>query len=60
MADMMMDMETPYFMYNDDWCYYDEKADKCFLTEEGKKIEKVVKSYEYYCKIKEQYPDLLI
>lgn len=53
-----MDLITPYFMKNKAWFYYEEKGIKTKsgdiihikLTEEGKKIPKVVKSYKQYLK----------
>ena len=43
----------PYFMENDDWYYVDDKKDNkygghLFLTELGKSIPAVVKSYEEF------------
>lgn len=40
--------EEPYFMKNEEWYYHDEKEWKYKLTEKGKAIPKVVKSYEEY------------
>lgn len=46
---MIMIAEKPYFMKNKEWYYHDKKEWKYKLTEEGKKIPEVVKSYkEYY------------
>lgn len=46
---MIMIAEEPYFMKNKEWYYHDKKEWKYKLTEEGKKIPEVVKSYkEYY------------
>jgi len=43
-----MIVEEPYFLKNEKWYYHDEKAWKYRLTDEGKKDEKVVKSYEEF------------
>lgn len=41
--------EQPYFLTNEDWYYHDEKEWKYKLTELGKSIPEVVKSYnEFY------------
>lgn len=41
---------TPYFMTNEAWYYHDDKEWKYKLTELGKSIPEVVKSYEEYYK----------
>ena len=43
-----MIVEEPYFLKNKKWYYHDEKAWMYKLTPEGKKDEKVVKSYEEF------------
>ena len=44
----MLTNEEPYFMKNKDWYYHDEKEWRYKLTEEGKKIPAVVRSYEEF------------
>ncbi len=47
---MDTDMSTPYFMTNKEWYYrdYDDLAKGLKLTDKGKALPEVVKSYEDY------------
>jgi len=54
----MLVAENPYFMSDETWYFYDVKSFQMKLTDKGKEIDEVVKSYEdFYKKQLDQYED---
>ena len=54
-----MKSTVPYFQTNEDWFTYDLEKGKFFLTDAGKAIPEVVKSYEdFYSKRSDEETEL--
>ena len=54
-----MNISEPYFMKNKEWYKYDLSKFKFVLTPEGKKLKKVVASYDdYYSKRSDESPEV--
>ena len=51
------DCVVPYFMYNKDWYTEDNKTGELSLTKAGRKIKKVVESYEEWQKDEEYWKE---
>ena len=51
------DIIVPYFMYNKDWYVEDNKTGELSLTKAGRKIKKVVESYEEWQKDEEYWKE---
>lgn len=51
------DCVVPYFMYNKDWYAEDNKTGELSLTKAGRKIKKVVESYEEWQKDEEYWKE---
>lgn len=51
------DIIVPYFMYNKDWYVEDGETGELSLTEAGRKVKKVVESYEEWQKAKKYWEE---